>query len=177
MEIMVELTSADIAAPPMGPPERAVQAWSSNGMNCGPVALAAAVWGLPLSMSSFAALRIGDGDTEASGSAWPGYTNKTTMIDAIRRLGRSPRRVPGAELQVDEVARAVVFVKFLPPKGETWGCWQVECQHTHWIAIRKGLVFDVNLPRWTSLETWDRTVPEDLGYEYGYEIDCAYLIE
>jgi len=142
--------------------EVANAAW---GCNCGPGALAA-ICGLTL-----------DEVRPHFGPSWPGYTNPTAMLNALRSTGRRWYSCEGPS-------------RLAPPSWPRWGLCRIQWEgpwtqpgvpmraryrYTHWIGAatdpRRGVgIFDVNVlangSGWCSLEDWSTRIASALAKDH-----------
>lgn len=91
----------------------------------------------------------------------PGWVNIPRMINALRQSRINPRTVEGWHNPKDPdfyADRAVCLIQWLGPWMDPKRPPKARCQYRHWIAIRRGLVFDINDPRWMTREEWTFSV-------------------
>lgn len=123
--------------------EEANQLWHAN---CGPCSVAA-ILNLPV-----------NGVRELfDGFEHRGYANITHIKDALDRAGVNYYNA-GAGLPKHGLA----FIQWGGHEGKPQ---KVQYRYTHWIAIKGDIVFDVNAPHLTTLESWKDVMPQAIQEE------------
>lgn len=74
---------------------------------------------------------------------------------------------------------AVALIQFLGPWMEPGILPAARCKYRHWVAVRRGLVWDVNEPRWLGPSQWEQAVVPGLMPKRGtgWELFRSILIK
>jgi hypothetical protein len=124
--------------------ERASAEW---GANCGPHALAAALW---LDLSTVRDLMPDFEDK--------GYTTPTMMESALKAAGINHTRT--TKLRTSELCEGISRIQWEGPWLKPGVPFAAAYHHTHWVAQAGGFVFCTAVPLfgWIPIETWRRVV-------------------
>lgn len=93
-----------------------------------------------------------------------GWVNIPMMEQAIRAAGKVPAKMSGWN---ESDRPAVSIIQFGGPWMRPIVPVAARCAYRHWVAVRRGLAWDANEPRWQTRAEWERTVIPALLPETG----------
>lgn len=104
------------------------------------------------------------------------YTTCAQMISAFSKSGHVVRKVNGL-WPVDGVA----LLQFLGPWGNEKSPSSAALRYTHWVGVKRDLIYDLNWGAWLPLLSWEALVyPMFTDFEpkiSGWKVRCGLQIE
>lgn len=102
-----------------------------------------------------------------------GWVNVPIMKQAIEKSGHRWTRCskPG------EGQEAVILLQWEGPWTKPGVPAAAACKHRHWVATRRGLIWDINTEIWQPQDEWKQIIPDLLPQRStGYSVWGAFII-